>query len=80
MARPRGFKLSPQAWEDALNQAGLTLTQVAERSGVPRPTISGLLGGHSRASAPMTKALADTLSVHPQTLFPTLSPSFVEAA
>lgn len=76
MARPAGHKLSPEAWDDVLRLTGLTLTQVAERSGVPRPTISSLLRstkGHG-ASVPTAHRIADALGVRPVTLFPTLRP------
>jgi transcriptional regulator with XRE-family HTH domain len=78
MPRPRGHRLSTDAWEDSLTHASLTLTQVAERSGINRATLSGLLGGYSRAALPMTRQLADALGVRPGTLFPTLNPRFAE--
>jgi len=79
MPRPRGHRLSPHAWDDALVRAGLTLTEVAERSGIPRSTLSALLGGHSRASMTTARQIALVLTCRPETLFPTLNPSFVEA-
>lgn len=78
MARPRGHRLSPQAFEFAANAVGLTITELGERSGIPRATISGLVGGHHRASVKMVKALADALSCPASVLFPTLLPWFVE--
>lgn len=72
MARPQGHRLSPAAWDDLLRLSGLSLTQIAERSEIPRPTLSSLLGGHHRASVPMCHRLADAIGCHPQTLFPTL--------
>ena len=72
MARPAGHKLSPTAWDDIVRLSGLSLTQVSERSEIPRPTLSSLLGGHHKASVPMAHKLAATLSCHPETLFPTL--------
>lgn len=80
MARPRGHKLSRPAWDDLTNGAGLSLTEVAERAQIPRATLSVLLGGHSRASVPMTARLAAALNCQPGTLFPTLLPVFEEAA
>lgn len=79
MPRPRGHRLSPDAWEDSLAHAGLSLTEAAERSGIPRATLSGLLGGYSRASLPQATSLANTLGVRPATLFPTIRPMFSEA-
>lgn len=79
MARPAGHRLSASAWEDVLRLSGLQLTQVAERAGLPRATLSSLLGGHHKASIPVAKQLSDALGVHPETLFPTLHPA-VEAA
>lgn len=72
MARPAGHKLSPTAWDDMVRLAGTSLTAVAERSEIPRATLSSLLGGHHRASVPMAHKLASALGCHPQTLFPTL--------
>lgn len=80
MARPQGHTLSPPAFDDILRLTGLSITQVAERSGIPRATISSLLGGHHRAAVPTTKRLADTLGVNPVTLFPTLRPNGNERA
>lgn len=72
MARPTGHRLSPAAWDDLLRLTGRSLTQVAELSGIPRPTLSSLLGGHHGASVPMAHKLAAALGCNPQTLFPTL--------
>jgi len=76
MARPQGHRLSPEAFGDVLNLTGLTLTEASERSEIPRPTLSSLLGGFHRASVPMAHKLATALGVHPQTLFPSLRPEF----
>ena len=80
MPRPSGFSLNAQAWEDVLRLTGLSLTQVAERSGVPRPTISSLLGGHHKASVPMAHRVASAVGVHAETLFPDLRPRVAEVA
>ena len=80
MSRPQGHRLSPTAWEDILKLAGLSLTQVAQRSEIPRATLSSLLGGHHRASVPMAHRIAESLGVHPQTLFPTLRSEFEAVA
>ncbi len=72
MARPAGHQLNRAAWEDVLKLAGLSLTQVAELSEVPRATLSGLLGGHHKASVPMAHRVATAIGVQPATLFPTL--------
>lgn len=72
MARPQGHTLSPEAFDDVLRLTGNTVTLVATRSGVPRATISSLLGGHHKASVPTTHKLAAALGVRPATLFPTL--------
>lgn len=80
MARPRGHPLSPSAWSDVLTLKGESLTDVATRAGIPRATVSALVGGNSRASVPLAHQLAHALGVHPETLFPTLrSVTFVEA-
>lgn len=80
MARPNGHALNRQAWEDVLRLAGLSLTQVAELSEVPRATLSSLLGGHHKASVPMAHKIATAIGVHPATLFPTLSVPIAAAA
>lgn len=69
MARPAGHALNRWAWDDLLRFTGLTLTEVAERSDVPRATLSGLVGGHHRASTPVAHRVALALDVHPGTLF-----------
>lgn len=75
MARPKGHRLSPEAWDDILRLSGLSLTQVSERSGIPRPTVSSLLGGHHKASVPQAHRLADAVGCRAATLFPSLRPS-----
>lgn len=83
MARPKGHRLSPTAWSDFLNLRGLTLTEAAKLADLQRATISGLVGGHARASVPMAHAISAALGLHPETLFPTLRSSLyseVEAA
>ena len=72
MARPAGHRLSPEAWDDILRLTGTSLTEVAERADIPRPTLSSLLGGYHSASVPMAHKLATALGCNPQTLFPTL--------
>lgn len=80
MARPSGHELSRDAWDDLLALNGLSLTQVAERSDVPRPTLSSLLGGHHKASVPMAHRIAGAVGCRPGTLFPTLRPALAEKA
>lgn len=72
MARPAGHALNRWAWDDLLRFTGLTLSAVADRADVPRATLSGLVGGHHRASKPVAHRLAVALDVHPGTLFPDL--------
>lgn len=69
MARPAGNTLNRWAWDDLLRFTGLTLTDVAERAEIPRATLSGLVGGHHRASLPVAHRIARVLDVHPGTLF-----------
>lgn len=71
--------MSPTAWTDILNCKGLTLTQAADLAGIQRATISGLAGGHSRASVPMAHAIANAIGCHPETLFPTLRAIYIES-
>lgn len=72
MARPSGYQLSADAWEDITRLVGLSLTEIAERSDIPRSTLSSLLGGHHKASLPMCHRIATSMSVSPRTLFPDL--------
>jgi transcriptional regulator with XRE-family HTH domain len=72
MARPKGHELSREAWDDVLRLTGRNLTQVAELSDVPRPTLSGLYTGKHRASVPMAHKIASAIGVRPETLFPSL--------
>ena len=78
MARPPGHKLNRAAFEDLLKIRGLSITELHERTEIPRATISSLLGGHHAASVPTAHRIALGLDCHPQTLFPTLG-STVEA-
>lgn len=80
MARPQGHKLSADAWNDVLEMRGLSLTEVAERSGIPRPTLSSLLGGFHRASVPQTARIAEACGCRARTLFPTLDPAVTAVA
>lgn len=79
MARPKGYRMSPAAWADITAMRGVTLTEVAELADVQRASLSGLVGGHARASAPMAHRIASALGCSPETLFPTLRPQFREA-
>lgn len=78
MARPRGHRLSPRAFDDILRLTDQTITELAEVSGVPRATISGLAGGYYRASTTNAKRIAAALNVNPETLFPTMSATVME--
>lgn len=80
MARPAGHELSARAWDDILRLSGVSLTQVADRAEIPRPTLSSMYGGHHKASVPVAHKLAHALGVHPETLFPTLRVKADEAA
>lgn len=80
MARPAGHPLNRQAWEDILRLTGLSLTQVADRAEIARPTLSSLLGGHHAASVPMAHRIATAVGCHPETLFPTLMPMLEKVA
>ena len=70
--------MSPTAWTDILNLRGVTLTEVAKLADLQRATLSGLTGGHARASVPMAHRVATALGVHVETLFPTMRPTFTE--
>lgn len=79
MARPAGHDMSREAWEDILRLVGLSLTEVADIAEVPRPTLSAVSRGHSKASVPLCHKIARALGCHPHTLFPTLARPDVEA-
>ncbi len=74
MARPAGHPINPKAWDDVLRLSGMSLTKVAERADLKRPTLSSLVSNHHWASVPMAHAIADAVGCHPETLFPTLRP------
>jgi transcriptional regulator with XRE-family HTH domain len=71
--------MSPTAWTDILTFKGLTLTQAADISGIQRASLSGLAGGHTRASVPMAHTIANAIGCHTETLFPTMRAIYVEA-
>lgn len=74
MARPKGHTLSRDAFEEwSQKHLGQSLTQIADAADIPRATLSGLLGGFTRASVPMAHKLADAMGVRVGALFPTLS-------
>ncbi len=56
------------------------MSEVAERSGIPRPTLSSLLGGHHRATLTQARRIADTLGCRTETLFPSLLPIYAQVA
>lgn len=62
-----------------LRLRGYSLTEVAELAGVPRPTLSSLLGGHHCASVPTAHRIAGALECRVATLFPTIVPAPDEA-
>jgi plasmid maintenance system antidote protein VapI len=72
MARPLGHRMNRAAWDFFLRERGLSLTQVAEESDTPRPSLSAIVGGHNRASVPIAHRLAAVLRCEPGVLFPDL--------
>lgn len=75
MARPRGFQLNYDAFEDLRISRGRSKSQIAEDAGVSLPTISGLIRrGEDRKGASLDVAIriAGALSCKPGTLFPDL--------
>lgn len=80
MARPAGHELSAEAWDDILRLTGTSLTQIADRADIARPTLSSMLHGHHKASVPVAHKLAGALGVHPRTLFPSLRVKVEEVA
>ena len=79
MGRPGDTVCRRRRGPTQLRYAGLTLTETAERAGIPRPTLSSLLGGYHRATATQARRIASTLGCHPETLFPSMLPNYCEA-
>lgn len=79
MPRPAGHLLNRDAFQDRLDQTGLSITEVADRADLPRSTVSALLGGFSKAATPNAHKIAAALGSRPASLFPTLSPDFLPA-
>lgn len=80
MSRPRGKRLNPDAFDDAVARhpnGPFTKTEVAEGSNVSPGTLADLYGGRRRASEEVVRNLSQFLNVRPGTLFPELGP-FVE--
>lgn len=67
-----------QALADARHAAGLTQTQLAEASGVSRPTISRLEQGDSSISSDRIWDLALACGIDPATLFAEASSRLAE--
>jgi transcriptional regulator with XRE-family HTH domain len=80
MARPRGKRLNPDAFDDAVSRhpnGPFTKTEVASGADISPGTLADLYGGRRRASEEIVRNLAQFLNVRPGTLFPELGP-FVE--
>jgi transcriptional regulator with XRE-family HTH domain len=73
MARPRGYRLNRAALTDVLALRTISLTEAAQRCGMPLTTLSSLSHGDHRASMRTIRTLADGLGVAPETLFPELA-------
>lgn len=73
MARPRGFRLNRSALVDLLDAKRLTLTEAAQRCGIPLTTLSSLSHGDHRASMKTVRSLSEGLGCHAETLFPELA-------
>lgn len=75
MARPKGFQLNYDAFEDLLLSRGRNRSEVAADAAVALPTISGLArhrDDRPGASAKVAVRIAGALSCRPGTLFPAL--------
>lgn len=73
MARPKGYPLNVDAFEDWMTvHLGETITSIAEKAGMTRGALSGLVGRHHNASVPTAHKLADAMGCSVGTLFPTL--------
>lgn len=73
MARPRGFRLNQAALTDVLALRKVTLTEAAQRCGIPLTTLSSLVHGGHRASMTTIRTMSEGLGVSAETLFPELA-------
>ena len=79
MTRPKGHRLNPDALEALLRISGSSITELADQSGVARSTISGLMGGFSRASVPQAHKIASAIGCEAPAIFPTLRAGFSDS-
>lgn len=83
MARPRGYRLNRAALLDLLEAKRLTMTDAAERCGIPLKSLSSLatpaVQHRSRASISTVGKVAAGLNCAAETLFPELA-NFADAS
>lgn len=74
MARPKGFTLNYEAFDDWLLARGLTRTEFSALAEIAPSSISGMtrVGAQKGVSLPVAIRMAETLRVRPGTLFPEL--------
>lgn len=65
------FKLNTKMLRDAAYELGLTTYQLAERSGVPQPSVSAILLGQRSPAAEKLKAICDVLDLDMANVFTT---------
>ena len=57
------FKLNTKMLSNAAKELNLTTYQLAERSGVPQPTVSTILSGRNSPDATKLKAICEVLDL-----------------
>jgi transcriptional regulator with XRE-family HTH domain len=75
MARPKGFQLNTDAFEDLLVARGMTRSEIADQAEIALSSLSGLtrIGRQKGASLPVALRIASVMRVRPGTLFPELA-------
>lgn len=73
MARPRGLRMNRAALHDLLTAKHLSMTEAADRCGMPLTTLSSLVHGHHRAGMRTVRQLTEGLACSAETLFPELA-------
>lgn len=65
------FKLNSKMLRDAAYELNLTTYQLARESGIPQPTVSGMLRGANAPEATKLKAVCDVLDLDINDVFTT---------
>lgn len=75
--RPRGLNINPAAVSDMLARACLTKRELADAAGISPGHLADMLHRDKGASPTAVRAMATALGCSPETIAPTLLPSFV---